>query len=245
MVADFSNMELRVIAHYSGDEVYKRAFEHGEDLHAKTASTQFSVPYEDILKGVEQHDAHFKQIRAIGKLSNFGLSYGMGAKAFRTRLLVDSGVTVTVEEADNLIKGYRSTYPQAEAWKARTVQRGYELGYVRTMTGRKRRLPNLYSSDRGEVMRAERQIPNFCVQGSSADITGLALIEMYKRLKLIGAYPLLQVHDELVVEAPESKAQEAAAIMEACMGEYVNQSLKLMVPMEASAGIGSSWYEAK
>lgn len=245
VVADFSNMELRIIAHYSNDEVYRNAFENGEDLHAKTAATQFNIPYDAIVKGNDEGDPEYKQMRAIGKLSNFGLSYGMGAKAFKTRLFVDSGIEVDEDEAGRLIDGYRNTYPDAEKWKARVIQKGYELGYARTMAGRKRRLPALYSSDRFEVMRAERQIPNFCVQGSASEIAAVAMIEMTKLLKPLGAYLLLQVHDEVVVEAPVDKADKAAEIMSYCMGDFVNEKFNLRVPMNADAGVADTWGEAK
>lgn len=245
IVADFGNMELRAIAHYSRDEVYRKAFTEGMDLHALSAATQFNLPYDEILKGVEGGDVKYKQYRAIGKTSNFALSYGMGARAFKTRLLVDSGVEVSVDESQRLIEGYYATYPEAMEWKKRVIERAHKLGYVKTLTGRKRRLPMLYSHDRGEISRAERQAGNAVIQGSCADITGLALIKIHDALKPLNGYPLLVVHDEFVCEVPEEHAEEAAKIVSYYMSDYINEMFNLRVPMTADAGIGDTWGEAK
>lgn len=245
IVADFSQMELRIIAHYSRDPNYIQAFEEGRDLHIVTASNQFDMDYEELKALVDAEDVDAKTKRSIGKTSNFALSYGMGAKKFKTRLLVDSGVDVSLEEAQRLIDDFNATYAGAYQWKLDVAEWAKKLGYVRTLSGRKRRLPNIYSHDRYEVMRAERQSSNACVQGSAGDIAAAAMIEAQRQLQPLGAYLLLQVHDEVMVEAPEDKADQAKEILEWCMTDYVNELFKMRVPLIAEASIADNWSDAK
>lgn len=243
VVADYSMMELRVAAHYSGDETMMKAFAEGMDLHTLTASTQSGVPYDVLSERIGNGDVEAKLSRQIGKTSNFGLLYGMGAKKFQMYLLTQTGVRVTEDEAQRLIDGFDSTFAGVTEWKKRVVRWSKRLGYVQTISGRKRRLPDLHSSERWEVMRAERQGVNAVIQGSCSDIICAAMPHIHRSLKSLGGSLLLQVHDELVAEAPTELATTAAKIIETLMTEPANQTLRCQ--LVAEAGIGQSWGSAK
>lgn len=243
VVADYSMMELRVAAHYSNDEMMMKAFAEGMDLHTLTASTQSGVPYDTLLERIANGDVEAKTARQIGKTSNFGLLYGMGAKKFQMYLLVQTGVKVTEDEAQQLINGFDSTFAGVTEWKKRVVRWSKQLGYVQTIAGRKRRLPDLRSDERWEVMRAERQGVNAVIQGSCSDIICEAMPHIHRSLRSLGGSLLLQVHDELVAEVPTELSTTAAKIIETLMTEPANQRLRC--PLVAEAGIGQSWGSAK
>jgi DNA polymerase-1 len=243
IVADYAAMELRVAAHYSQDETMVKAFADGLDLHAMTASTQSGIPYEELLERIENDDVDAKLRRTIGKVSNFGLLYGMAGKKFQVHLLVESGVRVSLEEADALIAGFNTTYEGMTEWKQRVIRYAKKVGYIQTIGGRKRRLPELWSDNRWDVMRAERQAVNAIIQGSCADIVAEAIPAIQQALEPFGAYMLLQVHDEVVAEAPEENADEAAKIVQHYMTSLINPRLR--VPLAAEAGTGYTWGEAK
>jgi DNA polymerase-1 len=243
IVADYAAMELRMAAHYSQDATMMKAFTEGLDLHAMTASTQSGIPYDELLERIANGDVDAKLRRMIGKVSNFGLLYGMQAKKFQVHLLVESGIRVTVDEAEDLIDGFNTTYAGMTAWKNRVVRYAKKVGYIQTVSGRKRRLPGLWSDNYYEVMRAERQAVNAVIQGSCADVVAEAIPAIQQALEPLGAYVLLQVHDEIVAEAPEENAEAARIIVQTYMTSLINPRLR--VPLETDAHIGDTWGSAK
>lgn len=245
VVADYGMMELRVAAHYSRDETMLRAFEEGLDLHALTASAQSGIPYDDLLARIAAGDVAAKTARQIGKTSNFGLLYGMGAGKFRTYLLVENGVRVTMEEAQALIDGFDSTFAGVTAWKDDVVRWAHRLGYVQSFLKRKRRLPELRSRDRWEVARAERQAVNYIVQGGCADIMVYVMPRIQQALAAVGGSILLSVHDEIVAEVPDSGAATAARLVSTLMADLPTETFGLRCPLVAEAGVGDNWGDAK
>jgi DNA polymerase I-like protein with 3'-5' exonuclease and polymerase domains len=242
VVADYSMMELRVAAHYANDQEMMRAFREGLDLHSLTAANQIGMAYEEFAANYET-DPALKQARQIGKTSNFGLLYGMGPKKFQRYLLVQNGVKVTQDEAWALIEGFNTTYAGITKWKRQTIRFIEKHGYVPTFGGRKRRLPDINSTDMAKRRTAERQGINARVQGGCADIICEAIPAIQSVMQEFGGSLLLQVHDELVAEVPTAYAESAARIMERMMVEKANRTLT--VPLVVEAGIGPSWASAK
>jgi len=223
---DYSQIELRLLAHLSGDERLIADFRAGKDIHRRTAATLFGVGEEDVTD----------EMRARAKTVNFGIIYGMGAYGLAGRLAIPQA------EAEEFIAGYFAAYPGVKTFLEVTVARGRERGYVETMLGRRRYLPEL-SSDNGRIRAtAERTAVNTPVQGSAADLIKLAMIAVDEELARIGpeVHMILQVHDELVFEAPADRAEEvgrrAKKIMESRM--------ELRVPLVAEAGAGRNWLQA-
>jgi len=256
VVADYSMMELRMAAHFAAkrfpDHAMLTAFRDGQDLHTLTASDQFRIPYEELGLLIAGGNIDAKLKRSIGKTSNFGLLYGMGAKKFQTYLWVECGIHLTLKEVQNLIDTFNQTYDAVTEWKHCSEGcRGqncvfhyvHKHGYVRTISGRKRRVPEIWSNERYEVMRAERQAVNAIIQGSCADIINEAIPIIQAALRPIGGYVLLQVHDELVIEVIAEYAELAARLVEQILVGLVNH--KLRCPLVVEAHIGSSWKEAK
>lgn len=243
VVADYSMMELRMLAHYSQDPNLLSAFIEGKDLHILTGAQQAGMSYEELSAQVEAGDSEAKKLRSIGKTSNFGLTYGMGAKKYQLLLLTQNGVEVTEKESQRLIDTYNKTFAGAAEWKKRVVQYSQKLGYVQTMLGRKRRLPGLYSNDRYEVMRSERMGINAIIQGSCSDVISQAMPAIQQALSAINGYILLQVHDELVCEVPEEYADTGRMIVGELMVALANP--KLRCPLVADAHVGRTWGDAK
>lgn len=243
VVADYSMMELRMLAHYSQDENLLSAFVEGRDLHVVTGANQSGVSYDDLKTRVDAGESEAKKLRSIGKTSNFGLTYGMGAKKYQLLLLTQNQLEVTEQEAARLIEVYNETFAGAMDWKHRVVRHAKRLGYVRTILGRKRRLPGLYSPDRYEVMRAERMGINAIIQGSCADVISQAMPAIQTALSAIGGRILLQVHDELVCEVPEMYAETGRMIVSELMTALINP--RLNCPLVAEAHVGRTWGEAK
>jgi DNA polymerase-1 len=243
VVADYNMMELRMAAHFSRDAEMMRAFREGLDLHTLTAAGQTGWTYETVAEALEAGDPEMKAARQIGKTSNFGLLYGMGPKKFQRFLLVQNGTKVTYDEAWNLIEFFNDTYSGITKWKRQVERFAQQHGFVTTLRGRKRRLPDIYSEDMAKVRTAQRQAVNAVVQGSCADIICEAIPAIQQAMKEFGGSLLLQVHDELVAEVPEQYAESAARIMERLMVERVNQELR--VPLSVEAGIGKDWSSAK
>jgi DNA polymerase I len=243
VVADYSMMELRMLAHYSQDPNLLAAFIEGKDLHILTGAQQAGMTYEELKEQVDAGDNEAKKLRSIGKTSNFGLTYGMGAKKYQLLLLTQNGFEVTEKEAQRLINTYNETFAGATEWKKKVVRYAQKLGYVQTMLGRKRRLPGLYSNDRYEVMRAERMGINAIIQGSCSDVISQAMPAIQKALSAIDGYILLQVHDELVCEVPIEYAETGRLMVGELMVALANP--KLRCPLEADAHVGHTWGEAK
>jgi DNA polymerase I-like protein with 3'-5' exonuclease and polymerase domains len=243
VVADYSMMELRVAANLSRDPAMINAFKHNLDLHGWTAAGQQGVDYADFMERYEAGDPDAKRHRFIGKTSNFGLLYGMGAVKFQRLLLVDAGVKVSLEESEELIEDFRRTYPVLRQWKMGVMRYIGRKGYITTLSGRKRRLPEAFSDVEWMKNRAMRMGVNAYVQGSCADIINKAIPAIQDYFRYLGGSLLLQVHDELVGEVPTEHAKQAANLMSKLMVEEANKDFQ--VPLVAEAGIGQTWGEAK
>lgn len=225
--ADYSQIELRVLADISGDENMISAFNSGVDIHTLTASEVFDIPQQMVLP----------IMRSRAKAVNFGIVYGIGAFS----LAKDIGVTRA--EADRYIKGYLATYPAVDRYMSDVIAKAKEDGFVTTAFGRRRYLPELSSSNGMLRSFGERVARNAPIQGTAADIIKLAMINVSRRLKseLPEAHLILQVHDELIVECPETQAKEATRIL--C--EEMENAAKLKVKLSADANCGKNWLEAK
>ncbi len=225
--ADYSQIELRVLAHISNDKNMIEGFSSGDDIHAITASQVFGIPLNMITS----------QLRSRAKAVNFGIVYGIGAFS----LAKDIGVTR--KEADEYIKSYLNHYSGVDNYMKHIAEKAKEDGYVTTMFGRRRFLPELKSSNFVTRSFGERVARNMPIQGTAADIIKIAMIKVSKRLESEGlkAQLILQIHDELIVEAPENECNQVKSILE----EEMQNAIKLNVALPADAVIGKTWYDAK
>ena len=225
--ADYSQIELRVLAHIAGDKAMINAFNSGEDIHTKTAGEVFDMPPLLVTP----------KMRSSAKAVNFGIIYGIGAFS----LAQDIGVSRA--EAAKYIEGYFATYPEIAKYMENTVSKAKENGYSTTMFGRRRYLPEINSSN--GMLRAfgERVARNMPIQGTAADIIKLAMVKTRESFIKNGldAKVILQVHDELIVEAEESVASKAAEILEYEM----ENAVKLSVPLIAEVHKAKNWFDAK
>ena len=224
--ADYSQIELRLLAHISGDETMRDAFLSGEDFHAVTASNVFNVPLEEVTP----------TLRSRAKAVNFGIVYGISAYS----LAQDIGVWPS--EAKAYMDAYLEKYHGVRDYMKSIVEQAREDGYVSTLYGRRRSLPELKSSNYNTRSFGERVALNMPVQGTAADIIKLAMVNVDKRLKeeKLRAKLLLQVHDELIVECPEDEAERVREILKTEM----EHTADLTVPLTVDAHIGHSWAEA-
>lgn len=225
--ADYSQIELRVLAHVSGDATMLNAFNEGIDIHTVTASQVFSMPIEMVTP----------LMRTRAKAVNFGIVYGIGAHS------LSKDIGVSYKEASQYIKGYLATYPQVDNYMKETIENAKEQGFITTLFGRRRYLPELSSSN--GMMRAfgERVARNAPIQGTAADIIKIAMIKVSERLKKenLDARLILQVHDELIVECREDLKETVCRILEEEMSAAATLKVKLLVDAHA----GKDWYEAK
>lgn len=225
--ADYSQIELRVLAHIADDRNMINAFKNGTDIHTLTASQVFGVPV----------DAVTPTMRSRAKAVNFGIVYGIGAFS----LAKDIGVTR--KEAAAYIDGYLATYPQVDRYMHSVVEKAKEDGFASTMFGRRRGLPELKSSNGMQRAFGERVARNMPIQGTAADIIKIAMIRVNDRLEseLPEARLIMQVHDELIVEAPLSDAEKACRILK----EEMENAVSLNVPLSVDVHFGKTWYDAK
>lgn len=225
--ADYSQIELRVLAHIADDKVMIDTFNDEIDIHTVTASQVFGMPQEMVTP----------LMRSRAKAVNFGIVYGIGAFS----LAKDIGVTR--KEADNYIKGYLNHYSGVNEYMENIVKTATEQGYVTTLQQRRRYLPELSSSN--GMLRAfgQRVARNMPIQGTAADIIKIAMVRVYNRLKEenMKSRLILQVHDELIVEAPENEIEKASKIL----SEEMENACKMKVRLRADVGIGKTWYDAK
>lgn len=225
--ADYSQIELRVLAHMANDKNMIDAFNNGDDIHAITASQVFNMPLMMVTP----------LMRSRAKAVNFGIVYGIGAFS----LAKDIGVTRA--EADSYIKGYLAHFSGVQKYMKDVVEKAKEQGFVETAFARRRYLPELTSSN--AMMRAfgERVALNMPIQGTAADIIKIAMIRVWQCLKeqCLKARLIMQVHDELIVEAPESEAKAVAGIVK----REMENAVRMRVNMQADVGIGKTWYESK
>lgn len=224
--ADYSQVELRVLAHLSEDEALCEAFHQGHDVHRATAARVFDVPMDEV--SAEQ--------RGRAKAINFGIVYGMG----RNRLANDTGLTP--DEAGVFIENYFASYPKIKGYLDGSVAHARQHGWVSTILGRQRNLDSIRSSRRVERANAERVALNSPIQGSAADIMKLAMLRVAERLEReqLRAHLLLQVHDELVLEVHPDDADA----LEALVREEMAGAYELKVPLKVDVGRGANWLEA-
>lgn len=223
--ADYSQIELRLLAHLSEDPVLVEAFRRGDDVHARTAAEVF-----DVLPG-----AISPEMRRAAKVINFGIIYGMGAQRLARELQIPA------REAERYIASYFERYAGVRAYLDRTRLEARERGYVATLLGRRRSLPDLTSRDRGVAQAAERTAVNTPIQGSAADLIKLAMVAIDRRLTAEGLHAamILQVHDELIVEVTKADCDRTAAIVR----EEMEDVFPLRVPLRVDLGMGHSWAE--
>ena len=225
--ADYSQIELRVLAHMSGDETMIHAFRMGQDIHARTASEVYGVPLEKVTS----------QMRSACKAVNFGIVYGI------SEFTLAKNIGVSRYEARNFIDRYFERYPGVKAYMDGAVKKGHEQGYVTTLMGRRRYLPELMSSNYAVRSFGERCAMNSPIQGTAADIIKLAMIAVDRALRDGGfeAKLILQVHDELIVEAPEAEAEAVRDLLRRCMEDV----MRLSVPLRTDISIGGDWRACK
>lgn len=225
--ADYSQIELRLLAHFSGCKELIEAYNSGADIHTVTASQVFGVPMEEVTA----------KMRRDAKAVNFGIIYGISDFGLSKNL------NIPVKTAREYIDNYFKTYSAVKEYMDSNVAYAREHGYIATLTGRKRYIREINSSNYNLRQFGERAAMNMPLQGSSADIIKLAMINVEKALKNAGlkAKLILQVHDELVLDAPADEAEAAAVILKYEM----ENAVKLNVPLDADVHTGKNWYEAK
>jgi DNA polymerase-1 len=226
MSADYSQIELRVMAHISGDEELSEAFRNKEDIHTTTAAKVFGVAHEEVSR----------EMRRKAKEVNFGIMYGIGPFGLSTRL------EITQSEAKEIIARYFERFPKVKQYINDTIGAARERGYVETLLGRRRYLPDLNSHNNNLRQNAERQAINMPIQGTAADMIKLAMINIDRsfakaRLKTL---MILQVHDELVFELKKDEEEKVRSLVT----KHMQESLKLNVPIEVEIGVGKNWLEA-
>ena len=225
--ADYSQIELRVLAHMSGDPAMRDAFQKGQDIHTRTAAEVNNLSFQSVTPAM----------RRSAKAVNFGIVYGISGFGLARN------IGVSLREADAYIATYFERYPLVKAFMEEAVRLGYERGYAETMLGRRRQLHELKSSNRNIRNFGERAAMNMPVQGTAADIIKLAMVRVFDELRA-GDYQarlILQVHDELVVECPRHEVETVAELIRNAM----EQIITLSVPLVADVSAGNSWYDAK
>ena len=225
--ADYSQIELRLLAHMAGDAGMREAFLSGGDFHAETAAKVFHVERAEVTA----------EMRRSAKAVNFGIVYGISAFS------LSQDIGVTVAEAKAYMEAYFATFPGVRRYMDEVVEKAKENGYVETLLHRRRDLPELKSSNFNLRSFGERVALNMPVQGTAADVMKLAMVAVHKRLKAenLQARLVLQVHDELIVECPENEAETVAKLLE----EEMEHVVSLSVPLTAEAHWGKNWLEAK
>lgn len=225
--ADYSQIELRVLASVCGDENMQAAFLDGGDIHTRTAAQVFDMPADFVTP----------EMRSAAKAVNFGIIYGIGAFS------LSKDIGVSVAEAKKYIENYLKNYPKVSEFMDKTVEDGMKNGYVTTIFGRRRYIPELTASNKMLQAFGKRAAMNAPIQGAAADIIKIAMVKVYNRLKSekLDAKLILQVHDELIVEVSESDKEKAKKIL----GEEMTNAVNLTVPMIADVNEGKSWYQAK
>jgi DNA polymerase-1 len=225
--ADYSQIELRVLAHVTGERALREAFQKGEDVHTLAAARLYGVPPEVVSA----------EMRRVGKMLNYGVIYGMTGY----RLALEAGIER--KEATRFVKRHGEQYPAVRAYVERTLREAEEKGYVETPMGRRRYLPDLGSKNRQRREGARRAAENMPNQGMVAEIIKLAMIRVHERLREEGmaSRMLLQVHDELLLEVPEGELAEVAGLVV----REMRNAVELSVPLEVEVKIGRSWGEMR
>lgn len=226
MDADYSQIELRVLAHMSGDEELIQAYHMDQDIHRITASKVFKTPFEEVT------DLQRRNAKAV----NFGIVYGISSFG------LSQDLSISKKEAAEYIEQYFATYPKVKEYLDRLVADAKEKGYITTMYGRRRPIPELASSNFMQRSFGERVAMNSPIQGTAADIIKIAMIRVWKKLRQAGLSSrlILQVHDELVIETRQEEVEQVRRILE----ESMKQAAQLAVPLEVDLHTGENWYEA-
>ena len=224
--ADYSQIELRILAHLAGDSALREAFQGGEDVHAHTASNIFGVSLEDVTP----------EMRRQAKVINFGVIYGMSAFGLGKELDIEPKV------ASAYIEGYFAKYKGVREYIDSSLRESREKGYVSTLFGRRRYLPEINSSNHIARNAAERTAINTPIQGTAADLIKVAMIHIHRRLKdlKLSTKMVLQVHDELVFECPEAELEQVSGIVR----EGMEGAMECSVPLKVSIARGRNWNEA-
>ena len=225
--ADYSQIELRVLAHIARDENMIEGFRSGADIHTQTAAQVFGMPPDYVTS----------QMRSRAKAVNFGIVYGIGAYS------LSRDIGVTVAEANDYINGYLRTYHGVRQYMEDTKQFAKENGYVKTMFGRRRDLPEMSATNRVTKAFGERVAMNTPIQGTAADIIKIAMVRVYRRLQAEGlkSQLILQVHDELIVETTPDEIDAVKILLQ----QEMSGAAELSVPLVVDVGVGRTWYEAK
>ena len=223
--ADYSQIELRVLAHVAGDKLMIQAFREGLDIHTATAAQVFGVAPEEVTPLQRRH----------AKAVNFGIVYGISEFS----LAEDIGVSRFA--ARDYIQAYLDRYSGVRDYMHRIVEQAQQQGYVTTLYGRRRYIPELSSTNRNIRQAAQRIALNTPIQGSAADIIKLAMIRVEQALEVLQARLILQVHDELIVECPPEEAEQVQAVVT----QQMEQVAQLSVPLVAEAKVGNTWFDAK
>lgn len=225
--ADYSQIELRLLAAISGDNTMREAFISGEDIHAATAAQVFHIAPGKVTK----------ELRSRAKAVNFGIVYGIGDYS------LSQDIGVSRKTAGEYIKNYLATYPAVDAYLKGAVADAEEKGYTTTLFGRRRPIPELKAKNKMTKAFGERVAMNSPIQGTAADVIKAAMINVHRALKESGldAHLILQVHDELIVEAAVSDAEAAAEILR----REMENAVELSVPLTAEAAMGDNWFDAK
>jgi DNA polymerase-1 len=225
LAADYSQIELRVLAHLSGDPVFVQAFREGADIHRQTAALVFDLPLTEVTA----------EMRESAKTINFATIYGIGPFALAKTL------GTTVAEARSFIDAYFERLPGVRDYLDTQIERAREVGYVETLIGRRRYIPEIKSSNYNIRQFGERAATTAPVQGTAADIIQIAMIEIQRRLteEGAGARMLLQVHDELVFEVPDAEIEATRALVT----ELMESAFQLDVPLVVETGVGKNWLE--
>jgi DNA polymerase-1 len=227
--ADYSQIELRLLAHMSGDPELVRSFKIGEDVHRRTAGEIFDLAPEMV----------DDRQRSVAKAVNFGLMYGKTAFGLAQELKISRG------EAQDTINRYFRRYAAVKTFLDQLVLDAKEKGYVSTLLGRKRYLPDIHAKNAAVRQNAERMAMNTPIQGTAADLMKLAMIELDAELarKKMGSKLIIQVHDEVVLDCPEGEIDEVRALVERVMVTVGERTMKLSVPLTVNSGVGKSWQE--
>jgi DNA polymerase-1 len=227
LVADYSQIELRILAHLSGDEGLRAAFDSGQDIHAATAAKVFGLP-------PDQVDG---ESRRRAKAVNYGLAYGMNAWGLAQRL------DLAPDEAQEIMEGYFAGFPSIKSYLDAQVGRATVEGFTETLLGRRRYVPELQAANPRIRDLGRRQALNAPIQGSASDVFKVAMIAVDRVLRArpeLDCHMLLTVHDELVFEVPEANVDQAAALVR----EHMEHAVDLDVPLQADIGWGPNWSDA-
>ena len=224
--ADYSQIELRILAHVTGDAHMQEAFLSGADIHRSTAAKIYNIRPEDVTP----------RLRSSAKAINFGIMYGKGAYS------LSKDIGVSVKEAEAFLQTYLATFPNIDGYMEKTIAAARQCGYVSTLFGRRRALPELNSNNHNIRASGERMARNTPIQGTAADVIKLAMVRVWRRLRneKMESRLILTVHDELIVEAPEAEAEKAAQILR----EEMEGCVHYAVPLSTDVHTGKNWLEA-